>query len=199
MTAKAQNKNYVVELGWPTLDDMMQGLQYGDLMSIVGRPGMGKTYQMLSIAMNIWKTGQPVLFVSMEMKPNLILERLAAMQASVPHKLIKGGILPTIPVNMGDKVHEAMEKASEAEAPLWVVDGQLSATVDDVVALCRQLRPRVVLVDGAYLLENTQYRGMYEKVAQNCRELKTSVASGVGVPVIASWQFNKEVKPGFPG
>lgn len=62
-------------LGWPTLDGMSGGLRLGDMVSIAGRPGVGKTWAMLHASLAGYleadqqpdSPGSPRMFVSMEM------------------------------------------------------------------------------------------------------------------------------------
>src|ERR1700693_6292344 len=57
-----------LQLGWPTLDDMTGGLVKGDLVSIVGRPSLGKSWLLCYAAHHAWATQKKVpLLVSMEM------------------------------------------------------------------------------------------------------------------------------------
>jgi replicative DNA helicase len=84
--------------GWPTLDEMSGGLVRGDLLSFIGRPAAGKTWQMLFAAHHGWDLAgkaelyakangteclvppQSRMFVSMEMSTLSIMQRLTAMQ-----------------------------------------------------------------------------------------------------------------------
>ena len=68
-----------LQFGWPTLDAMSGGLRGGDLVSIVGRPGMGKTYMALHGMINAWNTNYTTLFVSMEMQATPIVQRVVSM------------------------------------------------------------------------------------------------------------------------
>ena len=58
---------------------MSGGLTGGDVVSVVGRPGMGKTYLALHAMLHAWGQGLTTLFVSMEMKVTPIAQRLASM------------------------------------------------------------------------------------------------------------------------
>ena len=90
--AKVKGLDGGLKLGWPYLDNMTGGMRHGDLISYVGRPGMGKTWQMLYGAHYGWlqaekdpnSPGSSRMFVSMEMNPLAIEERLAAMHLSIP-------------------------------------------------------------------------------------------------------------------
>jgi replicative DNA helicase len=187
-------EGYSILLGWPTFDKINGGLRPGDLVSIVGRPQQGKSYQMLSRALHVWRTTKrPVIFVSMEMSPILVFERLAALYTHVPADWIKMGSIPTLHTTAKKKFEESLLALQSEDAPFYVVDGNLSATVFDLNSLCHQLNPCAVFVDGAYMLQHPNKRlGKYEKVAENTGLLKQVIATERRVPVIASWQFNRE-------
>jgi replicative DNA helicase len=50
----------------------------------------------------------------------------------------------------------------------------------------------LVVVDGAYLLGGTSYQRRYETIAESATFLKQKIATNRGIPVMASYQFNKE-------
>ena len=85
-----------------------------------------------------------------------------------------------------------MRSVGNYDNPLWVVDGNLTATVEDISALCYQLKPDAVFVDGAYLLKVPGKFGKYEKIGEIAQGLKSRIAGDHDVPVVASWQFNRE-------
>ena len=184
--------NSGIQLGWPTLDSKTGGLTGGDIVSYVGRPAMGKTFQLLFSALHMWEQqGLVPLFISMEMHPLVIMQRLASMTShvSISH-LMQGAMDSYETKTMRDRLR-AMQGATR---PFYIVDGNMTSTVDDIFLLGRQLKPDVVFIDGAYLLRHSDaYLNRYQRVAENCDLLKSTVASGLDVPVICSWQFAKTV------
>jgi replicative DNA helicase len=136
-----------------------------------------------------WVRQQGVpLFVSMEMNPQLIQERLASMQTHIPLSLIKNGDLDTFRLK---KLKGSLKALAKMPQPFHIVDGNLTATVDDLYVLARQLKPSCVYVDGAYLLRLEKSRDRFTRAADNCEALKSRLASELGIPVITSWQFNR--------
>jgi len=181
-----------IKLGWPYLDDMMQGAQPGDLISLIGRPGEGKTFQMLYAAHNAWlEQKKNVLFVSMEMLPIPIMQRVAAIQAKYNLTALK-----TVPMTTKgyDKVFGELLKIEDHPSKFWIVDGNLTATIDDIWAIVRQLNPDAVFVDGAYLVKVQDKRlNKWDRIGYVAEELKSKVATNLKVPVFASYQFNKQM------
>lgn len=149
------------------------------------------TFLGLYSSLRAWESGMHTpLFVSMEMMNIVIAQRLAAMHtAKNLTKLMKALMTTKSWVSMMEK----LEAAKDAERPLWCVDGNLMATPDDITMLCRQTQPSLVVVDGAYLLRSSNPKASkFEKITENAEALKQRVATDLGIPVIASYQLNRE-------
>ncbi|QIG66689.1 DNA helicase DnaB-like protein [Rhizobium phage RHph_TM16] len=205
MTDDGNNRLFT---GWPYLDDLSGGLAKGDTLAFVGRPAMGKTWQLLYLLMHGWKDklaedgeileqGQSRLLFSMEMKPLPIAQRLTSMKLSMPYSDIDKGNLS----NYGQKkLKEGLTEISGAGAPFWIVDGNLSATIEDMVMIARQLKPDAIGIDGAYLAKHPTIKDRYQRVAENADLIKQELAEIA--PVAATWQFardkNKGGKKGEP-
>lgn len=84
-------------LGLPTgfrdLDEMMGGLQRSDLLIFAGRPGMGKTSFLLSVALNAAKFGARILIFTMEMGADQIVQRLISMETGINTQKLRLGQL----------------------------------------------------------------------------------------------------------
>ena len=79
------------------------------------------------------------------------------------------------------------------EEPFWIVDGNLTATVEDIWALALQLKPEFIVIDGAYLLKHPNRRlNRWDRVAENAELMKQALATDLNIPVFASWQLNRE-------
>ena len=186
-------------MGWPTLDNQSGGLWEGDVVSYIGRPGMGKTYKMLWTAHHAWWTQkQDVMFVSMEMPVAALVDRLAAMHAHFSiTKIKKGEVATGVPGIPGLDEVEMFKghgiTAAGHPAKLWIIDGGLTATPQQVFALARYLKPRLVCIDGAYLMKNEDPRmGRWERQADNAETVKR-LSGRLGVSTICSYQFSKDM------
>lgn len=191
----AAGDSYGLQLGWPSFDTMSGGLVKGDLVSFVGRPAAGKTMQALYAAHSGWAAAGAKhnpehnvsrLFVSMEMSVDAIQQRLAAMHAHIPAGQLKKAELSTINLK---KVKSGLTEIKGYAYPFWVVDGNLTATVEDIWLLARQLQPGAIFIDGAYLIKHPTERDRYRRVAENADLIKSELAKLA--PTVASWQFAK--------
>lgn len=174
--------------GWPTLDAMLAGLRVTDLISIIGRPGAGKSWTAVYIAHYVWRMlKRPVLFVSMEMDRLQMQQRFAALYSMVPFGDLKRAELTSVGQQM---LKTSLLEMKGLPFPLWIVDGHLTSTVDDIATLAIQRKPALVILDGAYLMRHARETDIYKRVAMTTEQIKRDVAKVC--PVIATYQFSRE-------
>lgn len=183
-----------VPTGWPSLDRW--GLVGpGDLFSLVGRTGTGKTYFMLHSALSNWREGLPVLFSTMEMPAAQIELRAACMVTGVPVTPILQGL--KLPTHLTDLLEDGLSQLREGSVPFLIVDGKMTATVSDLSMLVSAHRPGAVYMDGAYLYRHPDKRlNRYQRVAENTDLIKEMLLS-TRTPGFASWQMSKEAAKKF--
>jgi replicative DNA helicase len=84
-------------LGLPTgfkdLDKLLGGLQRSDLLVFAGRPGMGKTSFLLSMALNAARLGRRIAIFTMEMGVDQIVQRMVSMEAAINSQKLRLGQL----------------------------------------------------------------------------------------------------------
>lgn len=192
--------------GYPTLDDMSGGFGPGDMVSLVGRPKLGKTFFMLFMAHHGWAlaqqkfelSGSPEdlvnssrLFVSMEMKTLDIEQRLAAMHAKVMLTHLKKAELSTVGLT---KLKKGLEALKQFASGFWVLDGNLASRVEDVEMYARQLKPGSIWIDGGYLMSHPTERDRFKRVAENATLIKERLCPLA--PTVVSWQFAKTASKG---
>lgn len=80
--------------GFDELNEKMCGFQPGDLVLLGARPSMGKTALALAMAQGaLRQSGSPVLFFSLEMPAEQILQRLLSDLGNVPLSVIRSATL----------------------------------------------------------------------------------------------------------
>ena len=178
--------------GWKYLDDMSGGLVPGDLLTVIGRPQKGKTFLGLKMARHAWwRQHRDVMFVSMEMLPLLLMQRLTAMHVKVSAKKVKQGT--GIVTKTKQKIITELTSLQEYEPKFWIIDGNLTASITDIQMLAYQLQPALIVIDGAYLLTPTD-KFAKNKITDTCEGMKKDLATNLQVPVIGSYQFNRELE-----
>jgi replicative DNA helicase len=177
--------------GWPYMDQQMGGLLGGDVVSIVGRPATGKTYHSLFMG-NANCFGPPkldTLFVSMEMNVLAIAQRQAAMYAHTNVTQLKTGSYSSLTFK---KFAGSMQSLQKEEAKMYIVDGNLAASVEDIYSLAAVLRCKIVLIDGAYMMRHRNPRlDRFARVHENV-EMTKKYTGELEIPTVASWQFNRK-------
>lgn len=178
--------------GFQVVDHMSGGMRGGDFISIVGRPGTGKTWLMLLIAKYLMDTGKKVLFVTMEMRDIEIIIRLISLYNGINPTEIENAQLDAQAKMTYD--HWTKEDLPQVQGKLELVDGNLVATVDDIFGLAYNQSVDVLMVDGAYLVSNPDKRlNRYSRVGENVEDMKRRGAK-MDIPVFGSFQFNREAK-----
>ncbi|KKM99605.1 hypothetical protein LCGC14_1146150 [marine sediment metagenome] len=85
------NRKDCVYSGFDKLDQIIPGFEGGDIIIIAARPSIGKTSLAISMAVNMVKNHDPVLFFSFEMTKLQLAERIICAEASIsPHRAKKG-------------------------------------------------------------------------------------------------------------
>lgn len=179
-----------IQLGWPYFDEMSGGLRGGDILSFVGRPAMGKSQSLIYTGHHtMMEQGKKVLFVSMEMSLQLILERAVALHTKTPMTHVHKGELST---KQKTHIEHALIKAKDLPGKMWIMDGNFMASVPDIFGMVQQLNPDVLFIDGAYLLRHEDRRlDKYRKVGVNIEDIKRR-CSDLDIPVVLSYQFNRQ-------
>ena len=85
LTAQWNGSLKSIKTGWPSLDKF-GSLIPGDLLSLVGRPGRGKSWLLLWICLYIWETyNTPIVFFSMEMSREQVARAERLIEDYRPH------------------------------------------------------------------------------------------------------------------
>lgn len=186
-----------VPFPWPSLQAVSGGIQGGEVVSIIARTGVGKTWLMLAIALYIWEELKvPIVFVSLEMMARKIMERLAAMYTATPMDQLKFAHMPNYYTKKDYKValHDELVLLDNSDMPPFiVVDGNLATRTEDVLSVCHRFDPAACFVDGAYMLKHPNTRlQRHEKNTENIEALKRDVATAMDLAMVTSWQFNRD-------
>lgn len=162
------------------------------------------TYLLLFSALHVWLTQRkPVMFVTNEMVPEMIVERLAALYARVSSNYLKKGEWPSFAKGkfqgkQSDNLLKAafmdkMHVLELDEVPFWIADSAMASTVNHVASMADKLGVCMVFDDGAYLHQDDSERDPYKRVAKVCGDLKQKVATDLRLPCFASWQFARSM------
>jgi replicative DNA helicase len=178
--------------GFVDLDNLMSGLQPGNLIVIAARPGIGKSSLAMNMARNIAVEGAPVAMFSLEMSRMEIGMRLLCAEARVPWDRIRNK-------RVGPDDWQRVVHAAEIlhDAPLSIVDSG-NVNIVDIRAKARRMRTgnqglSLIIVDYLQLMTSPNARrpdSRQQEVAEISRNLKL-LAKELHVPVVALSQLNR--------
>jgi replicative DNA helicase len=186
-----------VPTGFIDLDNLLSGLQPGNLIVVAARPGVGKSSFVTNLARNVGVgegthdgKGTPVLMFSLEMSRWEIGMRLLCGEARVPWDKVRAGRLQT---EEWTRVVEAAENLHDA--PMFIVDSG-NVTIVDIRAKARRLKSSrhglgLIIVDYLQLMSgHRRYDNRQQEIAEISRSLKL-LGKELEVPVIAVSQLNR--------
>lgn len=187
-----------VRTGWRDLDNMTAGLQRSDLIILAARPAMGKTTLVTNLAYNVATVAkQPVLFFSLEMSKEQLVDRMLADASGVDAWNIRTG-------NLSDedfsKLSEAMGEM--AEAPIYLDDTPGLSVLEMRTKARRAAHDAplgVIIVDYLQLMQGSgrDNGNRVQEVSEISRGLKL-IARELNVPVIALSQLSRSVENRSP-
>lgn len=188
-----------VRTGWRDLDNLTAGLQRSDLIILAARPAMGKTTLVTNLAYNIAsKEKQSVLFFSLEMSKEQLVDRMLADAAGVDAWNIRTG-------NLSDSDFEKISQAmgEMAEAPIFIDDTPGLTVLEMRTKARRQAHVHplgLIIVDYLQLMQGSgrgDSSNRVQEVSEISRGLKL-IARELNVPVIALSQLSRSVESRSP-
>ncbi|KPL71191.1 DNA helicase [Leptolinea tardivitalis] len=184
---------YGVPTGLLDLDNLLGGLQKSDLLIIAGRPSMGKTGFLLSIAKNAAQMYKKhVAMFSLEMSNEQLVQRLVAQETGIDTQRLRTGKLRD---DEWPLFTQAIETLGETQIFL---DDTPAITPMQMRTKCRRLHMEyhldLVIVDYLQLMSSdTRNDNRVQEVSYISRNLKI-LARELNVPVLAAAQLSRAVE-----
>ncbi len=179
--------------GYVKLDEMLLGMQPGQLIVLAARPAMGKTALALNIALNSCaSSGLPLAIFSLEMLAEELSMRMLSTRAKVDSKRIRTkDFLDTDLRSIGSAVKEL------SGMPIYINDSGES-TILDIQSQCRKIKSEqglgLVIIDYLQLMRShTTNPSREQQISEISRGLK-SMAKELKCPVLALSQLNRQLE-----
>lgn len=196
---KNKGKLRGIKTGWKDLDNKTAGLQRSDLFILAARPAMGKTTFVLNLAQNVAvQEKQAVLFFSLEMSKDQLVDRMLSAQSGVDAWNIRTGNLSD---DDFEKLGSSMGELSEA--PIYI-DDTPGITVMEMRTKARREAQKhplgLIIIDYLQLMSGSRAGGEFnrvQEVSEISRGLKL-IAREMNVPVIALSQLSRSVESRSP-
>jgi replicative DNA helicase len=173
---------------WPSINDATLGFWPEDLIVVVAKSGIGKTWLTIVLTNHAWSNGHSVLYCTTEMSRQRIAMRFFAARFKLNYDLLRRGQLPPME-------EEAFKKNLDDilnEKGLWVVGGGFDFRMESFAAAIDDAKPAMVIMDGAYLMKSSG-NNRTEQAANSFNDLKR-IAKAKNVPIIVTTQMNRGAK-----
>ncbi len=184
-------------IGMPTgfndLDGLLGGFQKSDLIVFAGRPGMGKTSWILSVALNVARRGRRVAIFTMEMGVEQMVQRLISMETGINVGQLRQA---DISAREHTRLTEAIGRISNL--PIFIDDTPSISPVE-MRTKCRRLQHEygldIVMVDYMQLMSagRAYENNRVQEISYISRSLK-ELARELNVTVLSTAQLSRAVE-----
>lgn len=174
---------------WSAITAIIRGFQPGDMYGFVARPKMGKTHLLNLCTIDAYLNGNDITYISMEMGRRHQATRLGSLLTGIPINLLSTG-------RIGTWGELSLQNLQFPEAKFNFVEGAFSSTISDVEAIMAKTRPKLGVIDGAYLLKIPELGNRYatwEKVMAITERLKL-MCERIQIPLVATYQLNRQAE-----
>ena len=187
------NETLGLPSGFRDLDRLLGGCQKSDLLICAGRPGMGKTSFLLSVALNAARFGGRVVIFTMEMGREQITQRFVSMETSINMQRLRQG-------QLNDQEYARFVEASGriSELPIYIDD---SPGINPIQLRTRARRAYyehgidLVIIDYLQLMNagNVYENNRVQEISYISRSIK-ELARELDVPVLSAAQLSRAVE-----
>ncbi len=185
-----------VPTGFYDLDQMLGGLQKSDLLIIAGRPGMGKTSFLLTLALNAARQGNArIAIFSMEMSNEQLVQRLISSETGISSQDLRLG-------KVGDAEWSRFVSAVDMMSNLRIYfDDSPAVSAMQLRTKCRRLYREhgldLIIVDYLQLMNagTSMSRDInrVQEITYISRALK-ELARELNVPLLSAAQLSRAVE-----
>lgn len=173
----------VVKTGLPSLDKLIGGFEKGELITLGGYSGGGKTTLALNIATQIAQAGGNVLYFSLEMTKVEMHKRLvcSSLRISDFSKITQ------------EEFYAVVEKSKslENELPLEFID-DADITVEKISAICAGKKDlSLIIIDHLHILRSEKrFKDQLALLTYLSRKVKI-IAQELNIPILLLSQLNR--------
>jgi replicative DNA helicase len=183
-----------VQTGFTRLDEMLAGMQRGDMIVLAARPSMGKTALALNLAQNAALLSEVAVGIfSLEMGREQLVARMLCTQGEVDATRLRTGNLRPDDWSKLDSASEVLRRCSIH------IDDTPGITLSELRGRARKLAQQepklgLIVIDYLQLMQSEDPRtNRTQQVSDISRGLK-ALAKDLKVPVVALSQLNRGVE-----
>jgi len=193
--SKAGGKSLVgIPTGLKTIDNLTNGFHGGELIAIMGLPGMGKSYLAVFLAKSAWLNGFKPLYISLEMSSTQLSNRFDSLITGLRHSKIKHIQLESQELEIYKKHLLDIREGH----PEFVVSTPSRCTTTSIFAKIIEHKPDICIVDYVSLIkDDARSKDVWVRIDNIMRDLKNIAKDkDINIPIIALAQvhrgFNRE-------
>lgn len=179
--------------GYFELDDMLNGLQAGEMVIVAARPSMGKTAFSMNLVENI-ATGVagggtvPCGVFSLEMSRQQLAQRMLCSLSGVDGHKVRKNMM-----NNEEFIRMAQVVAQLSQVPIFVDDSS-QLTILEFRAKARRMKMqhdiKMIMIDYLQLMDNPGVESRQQQISEISRGVK-AVARELEVPIVVLSQLNR--------
>lgn len=175
--------------GFIDLDRMLQGLKPQEVITLAGRPGMGKSIMERCIALHVANQGKRVLSFNLEMGRESVWQRTAAIDGRLGLQNLRNGKLSE------HDLQQFMESAGRLSELSMMVDDTSSIPISQLSAKARRIHAEhgldLITIDYMQLVTTDgRYQNRVQEVGEISRAVKR-LAKEINVPVLNLAQLSR--------
>lgn len=185
-----------ISTGYPQIDKVIGGLQKQNLIVLAGRPGMGKTGQMMQWAYHISKAGHGVGIVSMEMTKKELIMKTACSIAGINMQQLRIDLHECRYDQMAEDLYSSKLVAALlecSELPIYVDDSarQTTSQIESrLTKLIYRHKIDVLFVDHLSLTGDNPNEADAKRLDQICQRFK-GITKEYDIPGVVLCQLNR--------
>ena len=186
LEAKKQDKTNI-NMGYPTIDKNVGGLLFGELVGIMARTSVGKTFLALNIIEHMAnKTDLMIGLFSQEMSKVSVIERIAQLHFGMTRwelieKVRSGGL------NLYD-IKRQYEKKLNIYSHIY--------STSEIGRIVERDALKIVFIDYLQLMRKTKGRSLYEATTYQIAELK-EMAKNLDILIVLLIQVSRKAEGGW--
>lgn len=187
-----QAATFGIPTGFNKLDSLLSGLTRTDLIIVAARPGMGKSSFLSTIALNVARAKQRVLFFSLEMKRPQVYDRLAQIETGLNFQSLQARKM-----NAGEVKRYTEAAGRIATLPMWIDDKPRLTPAHmrgKIERIQHEFGIDLIIVDYLQLMRSDiQFQSKYEEISEISQSLK-EIAMAYNIPLLVAAQLNRETE-----
>jgi replicative DNA helicase len=188
-------REYGLSCGIRAIDDIVQGMENGNMHVVAGATSIGKTSLMLSMALAMAFAGKRILFYSLEMTTEQLFARAAAIVSGINSRhLLRGKVTRE---QFSGVIFDAIEKLSQLPIIIEAPGSLTPATLKHQgMYYVRRHQTDAVFIDGLWLMSMSGSRSVGQDTSETgaCSQGVKAAAKDLGVPIVIAHQLSRSLR-----